>query len=111
MRLKVQSKPSSSEVMIKSLSISGFFFNKIAKTQAAKNSRNTKLKANFCWELNIFGSKLNIFAPKLNVSELLLSKKLQNFPKTPIFPLETQGFRPQNSSYRNSRAHSSSDLC
>ena len=49
---------------------SGFFLNKIAKTQVAKNSRNAKLKANFCYKLNFFASKLNNFAPKLNVSEL-----------------------------------------
>jgi len=51
------------------VSITGFFLNKIPKTQAEKNSRTSKLKVNF-------SEKLNVFALKLNVPKLLCSKKL-----------------------------------
>ena len=72
------------------------FLNKIAKTQAEKNSRNQNSRP--------ISAENSTFLVQNSMSRNFY---YFYFPKTPIFPPETQGFWPQNSSYRNSQAHSS----
>ena len=82
------------------------FLNKIVKAQEIQNPRAISAKN------SIFRFKTQQFCNKTQMSRnFYWVNNCKNFSKLQFFPPKNQGFWPQNSSYRNSRAHSSSNLC